>query len=329
MVTPLALGAPGLTLKSVPTILNYQKKCEEPIALSTSPVIPAADSATSHRSQFTHTRRQLLTTLLSTPALLQFLNQPPAALASTTLNNSNSLRPLTPPERDAIETAFSTTMAKAKAPVMLRLVFHDAGTYLSAAGNGGLNGSIRFELDRPENFGLKRGYNVIEATVSKLKGTAAEKTVSRADLIALAGARAVRITGGPVIDVPVGRIDALEADPEHRLPEENFTAAEQLAAFAAMGLSPLDFIALSGSHTLGSKGYGDPLTFDNTYFTLLLEKPWENKKDEMASMIGIASDHVLPDDVVCRPLIEKYAKDKALFYKDFESSFLRLSTLGS
>lgn len=27
MVTPLALGAPGLTLKSVPTILNYQKKC--------------------------------------------------------------------------------------------------------------------------------------------------------------------------------------------------------------------------------------------------------------------------------------------------------------
>jgi L-ascorbate peroxidase len=220
-------------------------------------------------------------------------------------------------------------MAKSKAPVMLRLVFHDAGTYLSTPGNGGVNGSIRFELDRPENFGLKRGYNVIEGTAAKLKGTAAENSISKADLIALAGARAVKITGGPVIDVPVGRIDAEIADPENRLPEETFSAAQQLAAFAAMGLSPQDFIALSGSHTLGSKGYGDPLTFDNTYFTLLIEKPWENKKDEMASMVGIASDHVLPDDPVCRPLIEKYAKDKALFYKDFETSFLKLSTLGN
>jgi len=306
-------------------IINALNAGGKPSDLSTSLTSPVAAG---HQSQFTQSRRQLLTTLLSTPVLLQLLNQQPAALAAATPKN-NSLRPLTPAERDAIETAFSTTMAKAKAPVMLRLVFHDAGTYLSAEKNGGVNGSIRFELDRPENFGLKRGYNVIEATVAKLKGTAAEYTISRADLIALAGARAVRITGGPVIDVPVGRFDAVEADPEHRLPEETFTAAQQLAAFAAMGLSPLHFIALSGSHTLGSKGYGDPLTFDNSYFTVLLEKPWENKNNEMASMIGIASDHVLPDDAVCRPLIQNYAKDKELFYNDFVKSYQKLSSLGS
>ena len=302
---------------------NAGSSREEPAELSTA-------GRQSHPSQ---SRRQLLTTLLSTPVLLQLLNQSskPALAATTATTNisTNSLRPPTADERDAIEKAFSSTMTKAKAPVMLRLVFHDAGTYISSAKNGGLNGSIRFELDRPENFGLKRGYNVIEATVAKLKGSIAEKTISIADLIALAGARAVRITGGPVIDVLVGRIDAVEADPENRLPEESFSAVQQLTAFAAMGLSSQDFIALSGSHTLGRKGYGDPLTFDNTYFTLLREKPWENKKDEMASMIGIASDHVLPDDPVCRPLIEMYAKDKALFYKDFESAFLKLSTLGS
>jgi L-ascorbate peroxidase len=306
--------------------INAINAGERPSEPSTSPAaIPAAAlTAASHNSQ--PSRRQLLTTLLSGPVVLQLLKQPPPALASSI--NNTSLRPLTGAERDAIEAAFKSTMAKAKAPVMLRLVFHDAGTYLAAEKNGGVNGSIRFELDRPENFGLKRGYNVIEATAAKLKGTVAEKTISRADLIALAAARAVKITGGPVIDVPVGRIEAVVPDPENRLPEENFSAAQQLAAFAAMGLSPQDFIALSGSHTLGSKGYGDPLTFDNTYFTLLLEKPWENKKDEMASMIGIASDHVLPDDVVCKPLIEKYAKDKALFYKDFEASFLKMTTLG-
>ncbi len=42
-----------------------------------------------------------------------------------------------------------------QAPVLLRLVFHDAGTYAAATGDGGANGSLRFELDRPENRGLK------------------------------------------------------------------------------------------------------------------------------------------------------------------------------
>lgn len=42
-----------------------------------------------------------------------------------------------------------------QAPVLLRLVFHDAGTYAAATGDGGANGSLLFELDRPENRGLK------------------------------------------------------------------------------------------------------------------------------------------------------------------------------
>lgn len=39
--------------------------------------------------------------------------------------------------------------------MLLRLVFHDAGTFAAASGDGGANGSLRFELDRPENRGLK------------------------------------------------------------------------------------------------------------------------------------------------------------------------------
>lgn len=49
-----------------------------------------------------------------------------------------------------------------QAAVALRLIFHDAGTYNLAGGDGGLNASIRFELDRPENKGLKRGWRLIE-----------------------------------------------------------------------------------------------------------------------------------------------------------------------
>lgn len=37
---------------------------------------------------------------------------------------------------------------------------------------------------------------------------------------------------------------------------------------------------------LGSKGYGDPVTFDNTYYKTLLDKPWERVSAEMAAHIG-------------------------------------------
>ena len=53
-----------------------------------------------------------------------------------------------------------------QAPIMLRLIFHDAATYNVAAGDGGANASLRLELGRPENKGLKRGWRVIEAAMA-------------------------------------------------------------------------------------------------------------------------------------------------------------------
>ena len=92
-----------------------------------------------------------------------------------------------------------------QAPVVLRLVFHDSGTYNAAANNGGANASIQHELERPENFGLKRGWNVIQKAMGNIQGTAAEGLVSYADMVALVGAYAVALTGGPSITVPIGQ----------------------------------------------------------------------------------------------------------------------------
>ena len=39
-------------------------------------------------------------------------------------------------------------------------------------------------------------------------------------------------------------------------------------------MSDKDIVALSGAHTLGSKGFGIPTVFDNSYYKILLEKPW-------------------------------------------------------
>jgi L-ascorbate peroxidase len=52
-----------------------------------------------------------------------------------------------------------------QAPVLLRLAYHDAGTFDGTARNGGANASVQFELDRPENTGLKRGWRLIEQVI--------------------------------------------------------------------------------------------------------------------------------------------------------------------
>jgi L-ascorbate peroxidase len=191
----------------------------------------------------------------------------------------------------ALDAALAQVVVKGKAPVLLRLAFHDAGTFDKAAGNGGMNASIGFELDRPESFGLKRGWNLVIRLEESLKGTPAEGQVSRADLIALMGAAAVSVTGGPRIAVPIGRSDALGPDPgvmsrgkesftgpgrgatgtyvvtfrhligcvmessfnltEGRLPAETLTAPLLKEIFQSKGLSVREMVALSGAHTIG------------------------------------------------------------------------------
>lgn len=37
-----------------------------------------------------------------------------------------------------------------------------------------------------------------------------------------------------------------------------------------------EMVALSGAHTIGGKGFGSPTLFDNTYYKILLEKPWSD-----------------------------------------------------
>uniref|UniRef100_A0A7S0RPL2 L-ascorbate peroxidase n=1 Tax=Pyramimonas obovata TaxID=1411642 RepID=A0A7S0RPL2_9CHLO len=241
-------------------------------------------------------------------------------------------RALTATEISALEKAFAKEVPKAKAPAVLRVAFHDAGTFRLASNDGGLNGSVGFELKRPESFGLARGLRPLEKIQKSLEGTPAAG-LSLSDLIAYGGAYSVRITGGPAIQVPVGRVDVAVEDPKGRMPSESLNPVELKEQFAAMGFTTRELVAISGAHTIGGKGFGGGLDFDNAYYTTLLDKPWlkgANKEElEMNQMIGLPSDKLLPEDEECLMWIRMYAKDQALFFRDFSSAYLKMIDMGA
>lgn len=86
------------------------------------------------------------------------LLQPAAAIAAPP---NTQLVPVTIEQKAALDKVLSKVVNKVKAPVLLRLAFHDAATYRLSDGQGGPNASVQFELDRPENTGLKRGWSSV------------------------------------------------------------------------------------------------------------------------------------------------------------------------
>lgn len=48
-----------------------------------------------------------------------------------------------------------------------------------------------------------------------------------------------------------------------------------------------------------------------------------------SSMVGLPSDHVLPEDKALRPVIELYAADQGRFFDDFAAAYLKLTSLGA
>jgi L-ascorbate peroxidase len=176
-------------------------------------------------------------------------------------------------------------------PVMVRLAWHDSGTYdANVKGEwpaaGGAIGSIRFqpEIQHGANAGLAGAIALLEPIKE------AVPAVSYADLFQLASARAIEKAGGPAIPVRYGRVDA--SDPSQCSPEGNLpdaapgpggkyggaggTAPTEDATpnghlrkvFYRMGLNDEEIVALSGAHTFG-RAYKDRsgLGAEKTKFT--------------------------------------------------------------
>jgi catalase (peroxidase I) len=119
-----------------------------------------------------------------------------------------------------------------------------------------------------------------------------------------------------------------------------------------MGFNDREIIALSGAHNLGrcrsdrsgfeGKWVGNPTRFSNTYFRLLMMHEWKRKRleNEMEQYVYVDADLneelmmllmdiALSEDPKLIVWMERYAKDKDLFFVDLVSVFAQLMELAS
>lgn len=119
----------------------------------------------------------------------------------------------------------------------LRLAYHDVATHNSETGTGGLDASIAFELDRPENFG--RGmHDTIEDFA-----TFSSKYISRADVIAIGTTLAIASCGGPILPLRGGRVDAQFPDVAG-VPESHQDLDAHTEIFRRQGFTKEEMIGL-------------------------------------------------------------------------------------
>ncbi|KAE9407571.1 heme peroxidase [Gymnopus androsaceus JB14] len=129
----------------------------------------------------------------------------------------------------------------------LRIAYHDMSTHDVDSGTGGLDASIMYELDRPQNVGegmiqSLQDFNGFELTTPFF---------GMADMIALGAVFAVVGCGGPVIPFSAGRVDATVAGPA-TVPEPQQDLASHIESFRQQGFNETEMIALVAcGHTLG------------------------------------------------------------------------------
>lgn len=233
-------------------------------------------------------------------------------------------------------------------PLIIRLAWHEAGTWDAARKDGSPNtASMRF---KPEcAYGANAGLGAARDLLEQVKK--ANPAVSYADIWSFAAVIAVSEMGGPEIPWRWGRVDAKDSSacpPDGRLPDAAQTQSHVRDIFYRMGLNDQEIVALLGAHSVGEchadrSGFVGPWThdklgFDNSYFTELFDNEWVVNPDvpklqfmdrKTRKLMMLPGDIALLIDPKFKAIAKKYAEDNDEFCADFSKAFQKLLELGS
>lgn len=240
--------------------------------------------------------------------------------------------------------------SKGCAPILVRLAWHDAGTFCTKSKTGGSRAAQRF-ADGESKHGANAGLGIARDLLKPIqdKYCNAAQNVSIADLWAFAGTTAIAVSGGPDIPFQFGRVDiasSAECVEEGRLPDGDKGLDHLRGVFGRMGFSDQEIVALSGAHTLGGchadrSGFegmwtAQPLKFDNSYFKDLVGKKWEkctsskgcpqlkNAADAKDKTMMLTTDLCLAERAETKGVVAQYAKDEKAFFDAFGPAWTKL-----
>ncbi|RRT37076.1 hypothetical protein B296_00035011 [Ensete ventricosum] len=286
-----------------------------------------------------------------TLVLLPFLS-PPAASQLSSGFYSSSCPDVEVLVKDTVRSAYeidSTIPAK-----LLRLLFHDCivegcdGSVL-VEGNG-------TERSDPANKSLG-GFYVVESA-KRLLEFWCPGTVSCADILVLAARDAVELTGGPSVEIPLGRRDGVvssAASVRPNMVDTTFTVDQLAQRFSSKGLSMDDLVVLSGNPPDRFKQNADgtvvpaDASLERNYAMQLARKCPVGASDSVTasndpvtpSMFDnqyygnllakkglFQSDSVLTADARTKSKVEALSRSQDAFFASWAKSFVKLSTIG-
>ncbi|KAL6957011.1 Peroxidase 12, partial [Sarracenia purpurea var. burkii] len=216
------------------------------------------------------------------------------------------------------------------------------------------------EKEAPPNLSLRAEAFKIVDDLRRRVHRRCGRTVSCADITALAARDAVFLSGGPDYDVPLGRRDGLTfattAVTLDNLPAPSSNTTVLLSSLARKKFDATDVVALSGGHTIGishCSSFTDRLypnqdqTMDKTFAnnlksicpaansdnTTVLDLRSPNRFDnkyyvDLMNRQGLfTSDQDLYTDKRTREIVKSFAVNESLFFERFVDSMIKMSQL--
>ncbi|XP_021766852.1 peroxidase 29-like [Chenopodium quinoa] len=239
----------------------------------------------------------------------------------------------------------------------LRLLFHDC--QVQGCDASILLNSKDSEMKCSKNFGIRK----FEA-IGKLKfvlEAACPRQVSCADIIALAARDSVALSGGPSIQIPLGRKDSRTCSTQQadvHLPSTSIDVDQLLQIFMSKGMNLRESVAILGGHTLGAGHcinivdrlykpnprdemdpnfqlalkFGCPTKIPMTNLTAIpndiTPTIFDNQyyRDIIMGKGLFSIDSTISRDPRTINIVNQFADDQELFFQAFSSAFVKLSS---